>query len=89
MQKRLILRNLRELYQVFKEEHPVVQIDFSKFCSLRRKWCVIARASGIYSVCVCSIYLKVKLLVDVLPNNISYNALLKLRMHDMSVRSMS
>ena len=77
MQKRLILHNLCELYQAFKEEYPVVQIGFLKFCLLRPKWCIIARASGTHFVCVGFIHLNVKLLVDALPNNISYNVMLK------------
>ena len=52
MQKRLILCNLNELYQAFKEEHPSIKIGFSTFCKLHPKWYIIAGASGTPSVCV-------------------------------------
>ena len=76
MQKQLLLSNLRKLYHAFKEGYPVLQVDFSKFCSLRPKLC--AGALGTHSVCLCSIYHLAKLLVDALPNNISHKALFKL-----------
>ena len=51
VQKRLILCNLRELYQLFKEKYPHEKIGFSKFAELRPKHCVLAGASGTHSVC--------------------------------------
>ena len=39
LQKRLVLNNLRELYQQFKEN---LKIGFSKFAELRPKQCVLA-----------------------------------------------
>ena len=56
--------NLEELYTAFKEKHPNVNIGFSKFCTLRPKWCVVASSKMIHSVCVCSADKKVVLLVD-------------------------
>ena len=35
--KRLILCNLKELFEAFKEKHPDTKIGFSKFCSLKTK----------------------------------------------------
>ena len=58
------LCNLQELYTTFKEKHPNVNIGFSKFCTLRPKWCVVASSKMIHSVCVCSADKKVVLLVD-------------------------
>lgn len=55
MQKRLILNNLKELFQEFKSANPGVKCSFSKFASLRPKHCVLAGASGTHSVCVCAI----------------------------------
>ena len=52
MQKRLVLANLRELYHLFKDRHPVVKVGFSKFAELRPPHCVLAGASGTHSVCV-------------------------------------
>ncbi|GBN16623.1 hypothetical protein AVEN_110555-1 [Araneus ventricosus] len=61
--KRLILCNLSELYSSFKLEYPNLKIGFSKFCSLRPKWCVLAGASGTHLVCVCTIHQNVILLI--------------------------
>ena len=33
------LCDLQELYAVFKEKHPNVNIGFSRFCAQRPKWC--------------------------------------------------
>ena len=58
------LCNLQELYTASKIKHPNVNIGFSKFCTLRPKWCVVASSKMIHSVCVCSADKKVVLLVD-------------------------
>ena len=39
-QKRLLLCNLKELYQEFKVKNPTIGIGFSKFASLCPKWYV-------------------------------------------------
>ena len=52
VQKRVILCNLKELHSAFKSKHPTLQVGFTKFCSLRPKWCIVARASGTHSVCL-------------------------------------
>ena len=44
VQKRLIKFN--ELYQQFKIKYPHQKIGFSKFCSLRPKWCVLINSAG-------------------------------------------
>ena len=76
MQKRLILCNLKELYVMFKEQHPNVKIGFSKFCSLRPKRCILVGASGSNSVCVCTIHQNVSLLTDAI--HIDYHDLVKM-----------
>ena len=53
-QKRLVLGNLKEIYQKFKDEEENPRIGFSSFCSLRPKYCVLAGSSGTHSVCVCT-----------------------------------
>ena len=53
-QKRLVLANLKEIYETFKEEEGNPKIGFSSFCSLRPKHCVLAGSSGTHSVCVCT-----------------------------------
>ena len=63
-QKHLLLCNLKELYTAFKEKHRDIKIGFSKFCSLRPKWCMIAGANGTHSACVCTQHQNAILLVD-------------------------
>ena len=58
--KRLILCNLKELYNAFKDKHPDLKISFSKFASLRPKWCFTVGPKGTYSVCVCTAHQNVK-----------------------------
>ena len=63
-QKRLLLCNLKELYASFKEKNLTVKLGFSKFCSLRPKWCITVGSSEAHSVCVCTIHQNAILLVD-------------------------
>ena len=63
-QKRLILLTLKELFQQFKIQHPDIKIGFSKFCTLRPKWCVVAGSAGTHAVCVCLIHENPKLLIE-------------------------
>lgn len=63
VQKRLVLSNLKEAYQLFKDKHPDEKIGFSKFAELRPSQCVLAGASGTHSVCVCTIHQNVKLMM--------------------------
>ena len=63
VQKRLMLGNLKEVYQQFKEKHPTDKIGFSKFADLRPKHCILAGASGTHTVCVCTIHQNVKLMM--------------------------
>lgn len=63
VQKRLILSNLKELFQRFREEYPAEKIGFSKFASLRPRHCVLAGASGTHTICVCVIHQNIKLMM--------------------------
>lgn len=63
MQKRLILCNLKELYQTFKSRYPLISIGFSSFASLRPRHCVLAGGCGTHTVCVCPIHQNVKLML--------------------------
>ena len=63
-QKRLVLGNLKELYQAFKNEYPTLHIGFTKFAELRPKQCILAGASGTHAVCVCTIHQNVKLMLE-------------------------
>ena len=71
------LCNLQGLYTAFKEKHPDVTIGFSKFCALRPKWCVLAGSKTTHSVCVCSTYQNVMLLVHALDWDVTYKDLIK------------
>ena len=72
------LCNLKELYTVFKEKHPNVNIGFSKFCALRPKWCVLTGSKMTHSVCVCSAHQNVVLLVDAMDWDLTYKVQIKL-----------
>ena len=76
-QKRLVLCNLSELYTSFKDKYPNLKIGFSKFCTLRPKWCVLAGPSGTHSVCVCSIHQNAILLVDAVNWECTYKDLIE------------
>lgn len=41
VQKRLILANISEIYQLFKQKYPDHSVRFSKFCELRPKNCIL------------------------------------------------
>ena len=71
------LCKLQELYTTFKEKHPNGNIGFSKFCTLRPKWCVLASSKPTHSVCVCSAYQNVVLLVDAMGWDLTYKDLIK------------
>ncbi|XP_065673656.1 uncharacterized protein LOC136090720 [Hydra vulgaris] len=75
-QKKLLLCNLKELYLLYKENNPEIQISYSKFASLRPKWCILPGASGTHSVCVCSYHQNAILLVDALNIRLKYKDLL-------------
>ena len=47
---------LQELYTTLKKKDPNGNIGFSKFCTLRPKWCVLAGSKIIHSVYICSAY---------------------------------
>ena len=64
VQKRLILCNLKEVYQHFKTKYPQLRIGFSKRAELRPKQCILAGASGTHSVCAYTIHQDVKLMLD-------------------------
>ena len=63
-QKRLLLCNLNELYASFKQKYPHHKIGFSKFCTLRPKWCITVSSSGTHNVCVCTIHQNTILIID-------------------------
>ena len=72
------LCNLQELYTALKEKYPNINIGFSKFCTLRPKWCVLDGSKMNHSVCVCGVHKNVALLVDTMDWKFSYKELIKL-----------
>ena len=78
MSKRLILCDLKELYAAFKEKNPEMKISFSKFASLRPKWCISVGPKGTHSVCVCSIHQNVKLMLSAINSEKDYHELLEM-----------
>jgi len=61
-QKRLVLCNLKEAFEQFKQTFPNNKVGFSKFSELRPKECVLAGGSGTHTVCVCTIHQNLKLM---------------------------
>lgn len=84
MQKRLLLCNLSELYSAFKEKNPGIKVGFSKFCSLRPKWCILTDAPGTHSVCVCAHHQNAVLLVSAVDWDFTYKDLMKVLVCDTS-----
>jgi hypothetical protein len=61
VQKRLVLGNLKELFELFETTYPDEKIGFSKFAT---KHYVLAGGSGTHSVCVCTAHQNVKLMIE-------------------------
>ena len=72
------LCSLQELYTAFKQKHPNLNIGLTKICTLRPKWCVLTGSKMTHSVCVCSTYQNIVLLVNVVDWDLTYKDLLKL-----------
>lgn len=62
-QKRLLLLNLRELYEEWKKSCPL-KCGFSSFAALRPPHCVLAGGSGTHTVCVCMAHQNFKLMLN-------------------------
>ena len=73
-QKRLVLSNLRDLYEAWKEANSDKKVGFSTFAGLRPIICVLAGATGTHAVCVCKYHQNARLMAD---------ACLKTSVHDM------
>ena len=63
-----------------------MKIEFSKFCTLHPKLCVIAGSSGIHSVCVCTTHQNTILLVGALNWEATYKDLVNKVVCDPSNR---
>ena len=76
--KRLMLCNMKELYTAFKNRNPQLNIGFSKFASLRPKWCIPVGPKGTHSVCVCMIHQNLKLMLSAVNFEKNYHELIDL-----------
>jgi hypothetical protein len=63
-QKRYILMTLRDLYLEFKKNFPNIKVGFSKFVSLKPKWCFTITSHNAHNICVCHIHQIIKLMCD-------------------------
>ena len=61
VQKRLILGNLREIYELYKNDEKNPKVGFSTFAKLRPSYCVLTGSGGTHSVCVCTYHQNPKL----------------------------
>jgi len=59
-----MLCDVKNLHAQFKEVYPQFSIGKSKFAELRPKWCILAGANGIYSVCICTQHQNFKTMFD-------------------------
>ncbi|XP_074098676.1 uncharacterized protein LOC141527219 [Cotesia typhae] len=63
IKKKLISCNLKESYEIFKEQNPDNRTGFSSFASLRPLHCVLAGSGGTHTVCVCAVHQNIKLMM--------------------------
>jgi hypothetical protein len=77
-QKRLLIGNLKELYQKWKNENPLTKVGFSTFAALRLQWCTLVGAHGTHSVCACTNQQNTKLIVAASSANVKYLDLMEM-----------
>ena len=75
VQKRLLLSNLKEIYQHVVTENPAGKVRFSTFAMLRPKWCVPGGSSGTHNVCVCTYHQNEKLMISCIDRSLDYKEL--------------
>ncbi|OXA38614.1 hypothetical protein Fcan01_26644 [Folsomia candida] len=63
-QKRYLRSNLKELYQLFKMDHPQEKIGMTSFCTQRPRECLSQNSKGFHNVCLCIYHENVKLLFN-------------------------
>ena len=86
IQKRLLLMNVSELYQCFKEKHSEMKIGLSKFCELRPRWCITVGARGTHSVCVCELHQNPKLMLSAVLPGVDYKEVMAKLVCDIQSR---
>ena len=70
--------NLKEFHQQFCSEFDEISISFSKFASLRPKWCVTTQHRSAHAVCVCAIHQNALLLAKAVADDNTYKELMSL-----------
>lgn len=94
IQRRMVLVNLSEAFELFKEKHKDIKVGFSKFASLRPPECVLAMEKyGTHSTCVCCYHQNVKLIFESLKRNglcdnfSNYRDVIELMLCDVNYRT--
>ncbi|KAK3917885.1 DNA replication and repair protein RecF [Frankliniella fusca] len=77
-QKRLLLSNIPELYEAFKNDNDGLKVGKSIFWSLKPKCCVSAGQAGTHEQCVCQTHQNFKLLSHALNMKTYYRNLIAL-----------
>jgi hypothetical protein len=69
VQKGLILGNLKEIFNKFKNDFLDVKTGFSKFCELRPRHVICAGAAGTHLICVSVQHQNIRLMADAMKLN--------------------
>lgn len=64
VQKRLLMQPLKFLHDMYREEHPLNDIGFTKFTLLRPRECVFPTSARTFSQCLCLIHTNPCLLLE-------------------------
>ena len=84
VQKRLLLSNLKEIYQHFVTENPAAKVEFSAFAMVRPKWYVPVVSSVTHSVRVYTYHQNVKLMLSCIDRSLDYKEVLKFCVCDVN-----
>ena len=76
--KQLLLCNVKEIFIAYKSKCPDNKIGFSKFTSLRPKWCISVGPKGTHSVCVCTIHQNLYLMLNAIELEKSDHSLIEM-----------
>ena len=84
VQKRLLLSDLKEIYQHFVTENPAAKVEFSAFAMVRPKWYVPVVSSVTHSVRVYTYHQNVKLMLSCIDRSLDYKEVLKFCVCDVN-----
>lgn len=77
VEKRRIMHNLNDLYQIFLKENPQVKVSLSKFCKLRLKNCIWPGLKGQHVTCVCETHQNFEFLLDATESGLNISEFVK------------